>query len=87
VEAVHGSAAGCWLKRLQAETSAELDALLPSILDRAFKGGALGGGSFWIFDFGFWIKDRAGPPSRLFAAINRLFALNNCLGESLIAHR
>jgi type I restriction enzyme S subunit len=26
------------LKRLQAETSAELDALLPSILDRAFKG-------------------------------------------------
>jgi type I restriction enzyme S subunit len=27
------------LKRLQAETAAELDALLPSILDRAFKGG------------------------------------------------
>ncbi len=27
------------LKRLQAETSAELDALLPAILDRAFKGG------------------------------------------------
>lgn len=27
------------LKRLQAETSAELDAMLPSILDRAFKGG------------------------------------------------
>lgn len=27
------------LKRLQAETQAELDALLPSILDRAFKGG------------------------------------------------
>lgn len=27
------------LKRLQAETVAELDALLPSILDRAFKGG------------------------------------------------
>ena len=26
------------LKRLQAQTSAELDALLPSILDRAFKG-------------------------------------------------
>lgn len=26
------------LKRLQAETSAELDALLPTILDRAFKG-------------------------------------------------
>ena len=26
------------LKRLQAETQAELDALLPSILDRAFKG-------------------------------------------------
>jgi type I restriction enzyme S subunit len=26
------------LKRLQAETSAELDALLPSILDKAFKG-------------------------------------------------
>jgi hypothetical protein len=26
------------LKRLQAETSAELDALLPSILDRAFSG-------------------------------------------------
>jgi type I restriction enzyme S subunit len=26
------------LKRLQAETAAELDALLPSILDRAFKG-------------------------------------------------
>jgi len=25
-------------KRLQAETAAELDALLPSILDRAFKG-------------------------------------------------
>jgi type I restriction enzyme S subunit len=27
------------LKRLQAETAAELDALLPSILDRAFRGG------------------------------------------------
>ncbi len=26
------------LKRLQAETSTELDALLPAILDRAFKG-------------------------------------------------
>jgi type I restriction enzyme S subunit len=26
------------LKRLQAETAAELDALLPSILNRAFKG-------------------------------------------------
>ena len=26
------------LKRLQAETDAELDALLPAILDRAFKG-------------------------------------------------
>ena len=26
------------LKRLQAETSAELDALLPSVLDKAFKG-------------------------------------------------
>jgi len=26
------------LKCLQAETAAELDALLPSILDRAFKG-------------------------------------------------
>jgi type I restriction enzyme, S subunit len=26
------------LKRLQAETAAELDALLPSILDQAFKG-------------------------------------------------
>lgn len=26
------------LMRLQAETAAELDALLPSILDRAFKG-------------------------------------------------
>jgi len=26
------------LKRLQAGTAAELDALLPSILDRAFKG-------------------------------------------------
>jgi type I restriction enzyme S subunit len=26
------------LKRLQAETAAELDAMLPSILDRAFKG-------------------------------------------------
>jgi type I restriction enzyme S subunit len=26
------------LKRLQAETRAELDALMPSILDRAFKG-------------------------------------------------
>jgi type I restriction enzyme S subunit len=26
------------LKRLQAETEAELDALLPAILDRAFKG-------------------------------------------------
>jgi hypothetical protein len=25
-------------KRLQAETAAELDALLPSVLDRAFKG-------------------------------------------------
>jgi hypothetical protein len=27
------------LKRLQAETAAELGALLPSILDKAFKGG------------------------------------------------
>ena len=27
------------LKRLQAETSVELDALLPSVLDKAFKGG------------------------------------------------
>lgn len=26
------------LKRLQAETAAQLDALLPAILDRAFKG-------------------------------------------------
>ena len=26
------------LKRLQVETAAELDALLPSILDKAFKG-------------------------------------------------
>jgi hypothetical protein len=26
------------LKRLQAKTSAKLDALLPTILDRAFKG-------------------------------------------------
>ena len=26
------------LKRLQTETSAELDALLPSVLDKAFKG-------------------------------------------------
>jgi type I restriction enzyme S subunit len=26
------------LKRLQAETAAELDAMLPSILDQAFKG-------------------------------------------------
>jgi type I restriction enzyme, S subunit len=26
------------LKRLQPETTAELDALLPSILDKAFKG-------------------------------------------------
>jgi type I restriction enzyme S subunit len=26
------------LKRLQADTAAELDALLPSILDKAFKG-------------------------------------------------
>jgi hypothetical protein len=26
------------LKKLQAETAAELDALLPSILDRAFRG-------------------------------------------------
>ena len=26
------------LKRLQSETAAELDALLPTILDRAFKG-------------------------------------------------
>ena len=26
------------LKRLQAETAAELDAMLPAILDRAFKG-------------------------------------------------
>jgi len=26
------------VKQLQAETSAELDALLPSVLDRAFKG-------------------------------------------------
>ena len=26
------------LKRLQAETAAELDALLPSVLDKAFRG-------------------------------------------------
>jgi len=26
------------LKRLQAETGAELDALMPAVLDRAFKG-------------------------------------------------
>ena len=26
------------LKKMQAETAAELDALLPSVLDRAFKG-------------------------------------------------
>jgi type I restriction enzyme S subunit len=26
------------LKRVQAETAAELDALMPAILDRAFKG-------------------------------------------------
>jgi len=26
------------LKRLQAETAAELDALLPAVLDRAFRG-------------------------------------------------
>ena len=26
------------LKRLQAETAVELDALLPAVLDRAFKG-------------------------------------------------
>ena len=26
------------LKRLQAETASELDALLPSVLDKAFKG-------------------------------------------------
>jgi hypothetical protein len=26
------------LKRLQAESAAELDALLPAVLDRAFKG-------------------------------------------------
>ncbi|TMA52427.1 MAG: hypothetical protein E6J80_12320 [Deltaproteobacteria bacterium] len=30
------------LKRLQAETAAELDALLPSILDKAFKGELFG---------------------------------------------
>ena len=29
---------GDTLKRLHAETAAELDAMLPSILDRAFKG-------------------------------------------------
>jgi type I restriction enzyme S subunit len=27
-----------WLKQRQAQTAAELDALLPSILDKAFKG-------------------------------------------------
>jgi hypothetical protein len=27
-----------WMNRLQAKTAAELDALLPSILDKAFKG-------------------------------------------------
>ena len=31
-------AEGNALKRLQAETAKELDALLPSILDKAFKG-------------------------------------------------
>jgi hypothetical protein len=31
-------ASGDGVKRLQAETQAELDALLPAILDRAFKG-------------------------------------------------
>jgi type I restriction enzyme S subunit len=29
------------LKQLQAETTAELDAMLPSVLDRAFKGDLL----------------------------------------------
>lgn len=28
----------CGMKRLQAETAAELDAVLPAILDKAFKG-------------------------------------------------
>ena len=32
------SGAGAALARLQSETAAELDALLPSILDKAFKG-------------------------------------------------
>lgn len=36
LDALH--AGGDALKRLQAETAAELDALLPSILDKAFKG-------------------------------------------------
>jgi type I restriction enzyme S subunit len=31
-------AEGDALKRLQAETAAELDALFPSVLDKAFKG-------------------------------------------------
>ncbi len=34
--ALHGEVDA--LKRLQAETATELDALLPAILDRAFKG-------------------------------------------------
>ena len=33
------------LKRLQAQTTAELDALLPSILDKAFKGQLLNDGT------------------------------------------
>jgi hypothetical protein len=38
VPLVNGKAEVDALKRLQAETAAELDALLPSILDKAFKG-------------------------------------------------
>jgi len=38
VRITHASAGGRALNCLQAETAAELDALLPSILDKAFKG-------------------------------------------------
>lgn len=37
IEATLSSEANA-LKRLQAETAAELDALLPAVLDRAFRG-------------------------------------------------
>lgn len=42
--------------RLQAETQAELDALLPAVLDRAFRGGSCRGVS--------WVARQSAPDAK-----------------------